>query len=77
MIGDLIDRLCIVNNKLYELCDNKFKIEHDPSSFSKEELVDLITKDIALCRERANLKNEINKIVHGEGAIKEVKNYGK
>lgn len=69
-IAELIDKLCICNNKLFEVCNQKANCD----SMSREELVALCKKDIALCRERASLKNSINKAM-GYSA-EEVKNYG-
>jgi hypothetical protein len=69
-IAELIDKLCICNNKLFEVCNLKANCD----SMTKEELVKLCKKDIALCRERAALKNEINK-AFGH-TVEEVKNYG-
>lgn len=73
-IGELIDKLCICNNKLFEICNKKADAAKNPANYTKEELVGIVAKDIALCRERAGLKNEINKFF-GVGS-NEVKNYG-
>lgn len=70
-LGALIDALCICNNKLFEVCSKKANCD----SMSESELRELCRKDIALCKERAMLKNEINKLFHGSAANEEVKNY--
>lgn len=73
-IGELIEKLCIANIKLYMLCDKKVDMAADPLKYSKEEIAALLSKDIALCKERASLKSEINKILGAGG--EEVKMYG-
>lgn len=70
-LGDLVDKLSICNCKLYELCNRK--TDASDASWTKEDLQKILLKDIELCKERAMLKNEINKLM-GEH-IKEVKNY--
>lgn len=70
-VADLIDKLSIVNVKLFFVCDKKA----NPDSLSKEELVKLMKQDVSLCAERSRLKNEINKLL-GSKVPEEVKNYG-
>lgn len=75
MLGELVDKLSIANAKLFALCNKKTKIVADPCKFSKEEVVELISNDIELCKQRAYLKNKIDKVV-GKNSFVEVKNYG-
>ena len=82
MIGELIEKLAIANIKLFKVCDDKAKIATNPADFSKTEIVEVIKKDIELCRQRARLKNAIDdalnrSIMEGElSVIEEVKQYG-
>lgn len=82
MIGELIEKLAIANIKLFEICDKKADIAKDPSQFSKAEMVEVMRKDIELCKQRAALKTAIDKklneaiITNGASVIEEVKNYG-
>lgn len=73
-IGELIEKLAIANIKLFNVCDEKANAAADPSAYSKEQLVDLMKKDIALCKERASLKSELDRLL-GDGGV-EVKMYG-
>lgn len=73
-IAQLIDELSIVNTKLYALCDRKSDVIKSPGSFTKEQLVELISNDIALCRKRSQIKNKINE-VFGSTEAKEIKDY--
>lgn len=68
-IDELIDRLTICNAKLFEVCNKKANCQ----DMSKEELVSLCKKDIALCNERSKLKNAIREYFGVKGG--EVKNY--
>lgn len=76
-LGILVEQLSIANTKLYNLCSLKDEAAKDPGKFSKEELVQMAQKDIELCRERAKLKSEINRLFNGKIAIEEIKDYGK
>jgi len=80
-MGELIDRLSIVNIKLFKLKDLQ-KTETDLKI-----LADSCKKDVALCEERNRLKScidskllsIINKILNGDkagGLNKEIKYYG-
>lgn len=73
-LGDLIDRLSICNCKLFAICDKKADMAADPLKYTKEEMAAVMSKDIALCKERAALKSEINKLTGFGG--EEVKSYG-
>lgn len=70
-IADLIDKLTICNAKLYDVCSKKANCQ----DMTREELVALCQKDIALCAERSRLKNDINKFF-GVKQPGEVKTYG-
>ena len=82
MIGELIEKLCIANIKLFMICDDKAKMAAQPGNYSKTEMAEVMGKDIKLCRERARLKNAIDRtlsqsIMKGElSVIEEVKQYG-
>jgi len=69
-IGELIEKLAIANIKLYEVCDLKAKAD----TMTAEQLREMARKDVALCQERARLKNELNRLLGGTGD--EVKSYG-
>lgn len=74
--GELVEKLQIANQKLFQLCDRKDDAAKNPDKYTKEDLISMATKDIELCKERAAIKSEINKIIHGEKSYEEVKNYG-
>lgn len=82
MIGELVEKLSIANMKLFALCDKKADIAKDPSSFSKDEVVEVLRRDIELCKQRASLKKRIDQAINdaimngGTSVIDEVKNYG-
>ena len=82
MISELIDRLSITNIKLFKVCDDKAKIAANPSAFSKDEVVEVVRKDIQLCKQRAKLKNAIDTALNetimsgGTSVTEEVKQYG-
>ncbi len=82
MIGELIDKLCIVNIKLFGICNDKAKMAANPADYSKTEVVEVMRKDIELCKQRAKLKNAIDdalarSIMEGElSVVEEVKQYG-
>ena len=82
MIGELVEKLSIANIKLYEVCDKKADIAREPGSFSKQEIVDVLRRDIELCKQRAMLKKAIDNAVNQAimdgrtSVIDEVKSYG-
>ena len=81
-LGELVEKLCIANIKLFNVCDKKADAAKNPSSYSKEEIVAIMKKDIELCKQRASLKNEIDKeiqkyVISGNfDFIEEIKDYG-
>jgi len=75
-LGELIEKLCIANIKLYDACNKKANIVKDPRSFSKEEIVRVLEIDIELCKTRGRLKSEIDRQMMGSDAVEEIKNYG-
>jgi len=81
-ISQLIEDLCILNIKLFEICNVKAKIAANPENFSKDECVANAAADIELCKQRAALKKAIDKairdaIIKGDTTvIDEVKSYG-
>lgn len=72
--GEVVEKLCIANIKLFMLCDKKDAIVKNPGNYPKGELVKVMKQDVALCKERAHLKNQINKLFGND--IQEIKNYG-
>ena len=77
LLGDLMDSLSIVNAKMFELCNTKKQMADNPSNYTKEEMAALLGKDIALCEQRAVLKNKLNKMTPGiSHTIEEIKMYG-
>lgn len=82
MIGELIEKLCIANIKLFMICDKKADMAKNPAAFSKEDVIETVRRDVELCKQRAYLKNQIDKavneaIMHGKTAVlDEVKSYG-
>ena len=72
-LGELIEKLCIANIKLYNICDLQVAMSKNPADYTKEEIVQAMEKDIILCRERAQLKNTINTTMGFKG--EEVKMY--
>jgi hypothetical protein len=82
MMGELVEKLSIANMKLFKVCDKKADIARNPGDFSKSEIVDVIRRDIELCKQRASLKNQIDKtlnqaIMDGKASVvDEVKSYG-
>lgn len=74
-IGEVVEKLAIANIKLYNICDEKADASRNPDKYTKEDLVRIMAQDIALCKERANLKNAI-RTFHGQG-LSEIKSYGK
>jgi len=82
MIGQLIESLCIANNKLYDVCNKKADAVRNPGNYTKKDLLEILSQDISLCRRRAQLKSEIDNvfsrsIMEGEAdTINEVKRYG-
>ena len=75
-LGELVEKLCISNIKLFGICDTKADMAKNPGDYSKEDMAAVMAKDIMLCKERAALKSEINKLFYGDQAIEEIKNYG-
>ncbi len=73
-LGEAVEKLCIANIKLYNLCDLKASMASSPGDYTKEQLVRVMEQDIKLCEERARLKNAINKTVGIES--EEIKRYG-
>lgn len=55
--SELVDKLSIVNVKLYMVKEKQSQIREDAS---KSELMSLIKQDLALCRERSALKKQID-----------------
>lgn len=82
MIGELIEKLCIANIKLFETCNQKANMAKSPNDFTKKQMAQVMKKDIELCKQRAMLKtaidNELNRSIVSGGTtvIDEVKNYG-
>jgi hypothetical protein len=74
-VAELIEKLVTATIKLYKTCDAKALCAADPDKFTKEQIVQILNNDIELCRERANLKNAINKAL-GVGVTNEIKDYG-
>ncbi len=56
-IGELIERLCIANLKLWAVCDKKA----NAANMSQEDLRVLVTDDLNLCKSRAAIRAEINR----------------
>ena len=75
-VGEMIEKLCIANIKLFNICDKKANIVKDPDSYSKEEIVRVLEMDIELCKTRGRLKSQIDSEILGAEAIEEIKNYG-
>lgn len=81
-LGDLWDKLSICNTKLYNVCNAKALAVKNPNDYTKEDLLSIMHDDIELCKKRASLKNEINRLIGQaviEGKIEvlnEVKTYG-
>ena len=74
-LGELVEKLCIANIKLYNICEKKTQAAENPAGFSKDELIEIMRQDISLCRDRAALKNAINKTA-GMNVAEEIKRYG-
>lgn len=81
-IAQLIEELCISNIKLFDVCNKKAAIASNPAGFSKEEAVETIGRDIELCKQRARIKTEINRVLNEAvvlgklDIVDEVKQYG-
>lgn len=75
-LGELIDRLTIVNIKLYDLKNEVMKRPNDTNFLAAAAL-----KDVALVEERSRLKNCINEkivsMINDPNTIPEIKSYGK
>jgi hypothetical protein len=74
--GQYSEDLCIANLKLFKVCDLKDKIAKGEIECSNEQKELLLKQDIELCKTRAHLKSELDKIIMGYKAIFEAKNYG-
>jgi len=74
--GELIEKLCILNIKLFMACNAKADAVANPKAYSKEDLIRLMEKDIELCKGRGKLKSQIDKLIIGDAAVEEIKNYG-
>lgn len=74
-IGELIEKLCIANLKLWAVCDQKAAYV-DGGEASAEKLRDLMKKDLDLCKVRAQLRAEINARLGGYQGDN-VKSYGR
>ena len=83
MLGELIEKLCVANIKLYHICNTKADIASNPANYSKEQMVANAAADIELCKQRGAIKKAIDKsindaIITGETSIiDEVKQYGR
>lgn len=75
-LGELIDKLSTVTIKLYRLCDEKIDMQTFPDKYTAEKISALAAKDVELCKQRAKLKGEIDRILMGKHALVEVKDYG-
>jgi hypothetical protein len=81
-IGELLDKLVIVNKKLYEVCNKKADMVKDPSLYTKMDAINLLANDLELCKTRAALKNQIKQTIddgirNGHlDKLNEVKAYG-
>lgn len=75
-LGELIDRLTIVNIKLYDLKNEVMQRPNDSSFLAAASL-----KDVALVEERSRLKNCINEkiicMIVDPKTVPEIKSYGK
>ncbi len=56
-IGELIERLCIANMKLWAVCDKKA----NAANMTQEDLRVLVADDLNLCKSRAAIRAEINR----------------
>lgn len=74
--GEMIEKLCIANIKLFKLCDKKSDMAKNPGDYTKAEMVRVMRQDIELCKQRGKLKSEIDRVLMGGDAIEEIKNYG-
>lgn len=74
-IGELIEKLCIANLKLWAVCDQKAAFV-GAGEENAEKLRDLMKKDLDLCKLRAELRKEINARLGGPQGDN-VKCYGK
>ncbi len=70
-IGELIERLCIANMKLWAVCDKKA----NAANMSQEDLRVLVADDLNLCKSRAAIRAEINKRLGGIVSGESVKSY--
>lgn len=81
-LGELIEKLCIANIKLYEVCNKKANAAAHPEDYTKKEMAEIMAADIELCKQRGTYKSEINRLIDqavrsGESdVLREVKKYG-
>jgi len=81
-MSELIDALCICNNKLYAVCNKKHDMSKCPENYSKMDLIENMKNDINLCERRAKLKTAIDSkfactiMLDGPSVKGEVKSYG-
>jgi len=75
-LGEVIEKLVTSVNKLYSLCNDKVNAINNPDKWSKEKLLELLKNDVELCKQRAALKNQIDRMVLGANAAQEIKSYG-
>lgn len=72
-VGELIDKLAIVNIKLYDVKSRQSESENP------EFLAKLVKQDISLCKERSQLKNAISRkvltMLNSGDIVEEVKTY--
>lgn len=76
MIGELIEKLAIANIKLYNTCDEKADMAANPQNYTKEQMAEVMKRDIELCKQRGALKSQIDKVLLGSVATEEIKKYG-
>jgi len=74
--SELIEKLCIANIKLFQLCDKKADMAKSPADYSKADMAKVMRQDIELCKLRGQLKSQIDRLISPEVAIEEIKNYG-
>ena len=54
--GELVDKLTICNNKLFKVKDQQADLKEEESDLA----IELVRKDIALCKERSQIKRAID-----------------
>ena len=75
-LGEMIEKLCIANIKLFNVCDEKADMAKNPGEYTKADMARVMSQDIELCKQRGKLKSAIDKLLMGSDAIEEIKNYG-